>query len=324
MSSMLISRLAVISFAVFCFAAYPAQAGEIHQTMEKRLGSILPAKAEWALVAVDMETGKIIAELGNSRQGQLVPASLMKLFTTGAVLDYAERGGTILKTVNVGRKIVRKGKRRKWKAIQRTIEIRDQEQLCRVLRDMNVHSRNLVAQNLADCLGERNFGPPATRYKGARAVSDFLNTFDLPVGEAIIADGCGLMRQNRVTARFMSRYLREVAKRPWFDRFRETLPRPGLEGTVKRIGFTDERFRVKTGHLYDVFALAGYGIDANGRDFSFAFMVNVKKGRAIDRNHSMGRIMSLLAEGVLQQTGTVQPRKTDDIPLKEQKENGSS
>ncbi len=318
--AMLINRIAIASFAVLFFAAIPVRADEYHQSMEKRLQSLLPAKAEWALVAVDMETGKDIAEFGNSRQGQLGPASLMKLFTTGAVFDFVERGGTIRKTVTVGRKVVHKGKRRKWIAQRRTIEIRDQEQLCSMLRDMNVHSRNVVAQNLADYLGERNFGPPVTRYKGARAVSDFLNTFDLPAGEAVIADGCGLQRRNRVTARFMSRYLREIAKKPWFDRFRGTLPRPGFEGTVKKIGFTDQRFHVKTGHLSNVFALAGYGIDTNGRDFAFAFMVNVKKGRAIDRNHSMARIMSLLAEGTLQQNGNAQPAKYDGISLDEEKE----
>lgn len=313
------TSFAVIFLAYFCFTVCPVHADEIHQVMEKRIESLLPAKAQWALVAIDMETGQNIAEFGNSLDGQLVPASLMKLLTTGAVFDYVERGGSIVKTVNVGRKIIRKGKKRKWKAVQRTIEIRDQQQLGQVLRDMNVHSRNLVAQNLACYLGERNFGPPGTRYKGARAVSDFLNKFDLPAGEAIIADGCGLLRQNRVSARFISRYLREVAKKPWFDRFRETLPRPGFEGTVRRIGFTDQRFRVKTGHLSNVFALAGYGIDANGRDFSFAFMVNVKKGRAIDRNHSLGQVMRLLAEGALQQNVSTQPRKAVDSPQKEEK-----
>lgn len=306
------TNFAVIFIAFSFFTVCPIHAGEIHRTMEKRIESLLPAKAKWALVATDMETGQNIVEFGNALDGQLVPASLMKLLTTGAVFDYVERGGCIVKRVNVGKKIIRKGKRRKWKAVQRTVEIRDQQQINYVLRDMNVHSRNMVAQNLAYYLGERNFGPPGTRYKGARAVSDFLNKFDLPAGEAIIADGCGLMRENKISARFISRYLREVAKKPWFDRFRETLPRPGFEGTVRRIGFTDQRFRVKTGHLSNVFALAGYGIDENGRDFSFAFMVNMNKGRAIDRNHSMGHVMRLLAEGELQKNVSAQPRKEVD------------
>ncbi len=134
----------------------------------------------------------------------------------------------------------------------------------------------------------------------------FLNSLDLPSGEAIIADGCGLARGNRMSAGFIAHYLYQVSKKPWFDSFRETLPRPGLEGTVKSIGYTDQRFRVKTGTLDDVFALAGYGINAAGREFSFAFIVNSKKGRISDRWHSRGELLRLLAEGVPQPAGVVQ------------------
>ncbi len=297
---MMISRLAVIFVAALCFTINPAHAQETRQVLEKRLPLLLPAKAEWALVVVDMGTGKTIGEFGNSLQEQLVPASLMKLLTTGAVFDYVEQGGTMRQTVTVGRKAATRGKRRGKRLVQRVVEIRDQERLRGILRDMNVHSRNLTAQNMADFLGESRFGPPATRVKGTLAVCNFLNTFDLPAGEARIADGCGLMRENRVTARFMARYLYEIGKKPWFDRFRETLPRPGMEGTVRRIGYTDRRFRVKTGHLDDVFALAGYGVDANERGFSFAFIVNVRKGLAADRSRSRGELMRLLAQGTLQ------------------------
>jgi len=109
-----------------------------------------------------------------------------------------------------------------------------------------------------------------------------------------------------MSAGFIADYLYQVSKKPWFDSFRETLPRPGLEGTVKRIGYTDQRFRVKTGRLDDVFALAGYGVNAAGREFSFAFIVNSKKGRVSDRRHSRGELLRLLAEGVPPPTGVVQ------------------
>jgi hypothetical protein len=103
-----------------------------------------------------------------------------------------------------------------------------------------------------------------------------------------------------MTAGFIARYLREIAKKPWFENFRQTLPRPGMEGTVRRIGYTDPRFRVKTGRLDDVFALAGYGIDAGGRSFAFAFMVNTGKRGTHDRFHSRGELLRLLAEGAAQ------------------------
>ena len=282
--------------------------------MGKSLEPYLPENTEWALSVIDLETGKQLAESGNSLRERLVPASLMKLLITGAVLEYTEQGGTVNKVVTVRKAVKvkggkgkkkRKSKRKTYVLARHTVEIRDKREIIDTLRDMNVHSRNVTAQNLAVSLGERRFGAPGTRAKGNRAVCTFLNSLDLPSGGAVIADGCGLNRGNGMTAGFIADYLYKVSKKPWFDSFRETLPRPGLEGTVKRIGYTDQRFRVKTGSLNDVFALAGYGVNAAGREFSFAFIANSKNGRLFDRWHSRGALLRLLAQGAPPQTGEV-------------------
>jgi D-alanyl-D-alanine carboxypeptidase/D-alanyl-D-alanine-endopeptidase (penicillin-binding protein 4) len=92
--------------------------------------------------------------------------------------------------------------------------------------------------------------------------------------QIVLADGSGLSDRNRVTAAFMTRYLRAVAKKPWFPVFRDSLAKPGHDGTVKELKFSDSRFRVKTGMLKDVLALAGYGVDAAGREIAFTYIVN--------------------------------------------------
>jgi D-alanyl-D-alanine carboxypeptidase len=308
----LLKSVVVILLIIFSSAACPVQAYEPDRDLGKFLEPFLPANTEWALTVIDLETGEQVVNSGNSLQERLVPASLMKLLITGAVLEYAEQGGTVNKVVTVRKAVTAKGKkrhksRRKTYVLARhSVEIRDKLEIIDILRDMNVHSRNSTAQNLAVSLGERRFGAPGTRAKGNMAVCTFLNSLELPPREAIIADGCGLARGNRMTAGFIANYLYRVSKKPWFDSFRETLPRSGLEGTVKRIGYTDQRFRVKTGSLDDVFALAGYGVNAAGREFSFAFIVNSKKGRIFDRWHSRGELLRLLAEGVPPPTGLVQ------------------
>jgi len=309
----------VIVLIIFSSAACPVHGDEPDRDLGKLLEPFLPANAEWALTVIDLETGKQVVESGNSLRERLIPASLMKLLITGAVLDYAEQGGTVHKVVTVRKAVTvrktvavkgkkrRTSKRRKttYLLARHTVEIRDKRELFDILHDMNVHSRNTTAQNMANTLGEGRFGSPGTRAKGNRAVCSFLNSLDLPEGEAIIADGCGLDRGNRITARFIAHYLYQVSKKPWYDRFRETLPRPGMEGTVRRIGYTDQRFRLKTGRLNDVFALAGYGVNAAGREFSFAFIVNSKKGMVFDRRHSRGELLRLLAESAPPQTGVV-------------------
>jgi D-alanyl-D-alanine carboxypeptidase len=308
----LLKGVVVTLLIVFSSAVCTAQGYEPDNDLGKFLEPYIPENAEWALSVIDLETGRLLAESGNSLQERLVPASLMKLLITGAVLEYAQHGGTVHKVVTVRKAVRAKGKKRRrgrkktYKLARHVVEIKDKRELVDILRDMNVHSRNSTAQNLANSLGERRFGYPGTRAKGNRAVSTFLNSLDLPPGEAVIADGSGLARGNRMTAGFIADYLFQVSKKPWFEVFRKTLPRPGLEGTVKRIGYTDQRFRVKTGSLNDVFALAGYGVDSEDREFSFAFIVNSKNGRIFDRWHSRGELLRLLAEGVPQQTGLLQ------------------
>ncbi len=307
----LLKGAVVIFLIIFSFTACPAHGDESSRDLGKLLEQFLPDNAEWALTVIDLETGKQLAESGNSLRERLVPASLMKLLITGAVLDYAEQGGTVHKVITVRKAVAVKGKKRRrsrkktYKVTRHSVEIRDKQELFEILHDMNVHSRNATAQNLANSLGEGRYGSPGTRGKGNRAVCSFLNSLDLPTKEAKIADGCGLTRENRITTRFIADYLYQVSKKPWFESFRETLPRPGMEGTVKRIGYTDERFRVKTGSLNDVFALAGYGVNAAGREVSFAFIVNSKKGRISDRMHSRGELLRLLAEGAPPQSNVV-------------------
>ncbi|MRR53921.1 MAG: hypothetical protein EG822_05330 [Deltaproteobacteria bacterium] len=307
----LMQSVVVIVLIIFSSTASPVQGYEPDRDLGKHLEPYLPENAEWALTVVDLETGKQVLETGNSLRERLVPASLMKLLITGAVLDYADKGGTVRKVVTVRKAVTVKGKKRRksrkktYKVARHSVEIRNKRELFNILHDMNVHSRNATAQNLANSLGERRFGSPGTRAKGNRAVSSFLNSLDLPSEEAIIADGCGLTRENRITTNFIAHYLYQISKKPWYNSFRESLPRPGREGTVKRIGYTDERFRVKTGRLNDVFALAGYGVNASGRAVSFAFIVNSKKGRVSDWKHSRGELLRLLAEGPPPQTGVV-------------------
>jgi len=305
----LLKSVVVILLIIFSSNPCPAQGGEPDRDLGRFLEPFLPENTEWALTVIDLETGEQLVESGNSLRERLVPASLMKLLITGAVLEYTEQGGTVNKVVTVRKAVKVKGKKKRksrkktYILARHSVEIRDKREIIDILRDMNVHSRNVTAQNLAVSLGERRFGAPGTRVKGNRAVSTFLNSLDLPPGEAIIDDGCGLSRGNRISAGFIAHYLYRVSKKRWFDSFRETLPRPGLEGTVKRIGYTDQRFRVKTGSLDDVFALAGYGVNAAGREFSFAFIVNSKNGRVFDKWHSRGELLRLLAEGVPPPTG---------------------
>jgi D-alanyl-D-alanine carboxypeptidase/D-alanyl-D-alanine-endopeptidase (penicillin-binding protein 4) len=169
-------------------------------------------------------------------------------------------------------------------------------ELQQLVHDMNVNSLNLVADNLLLLLGAEKFGAPGTREKGLKAVNDFLSTLDLPVGETTIADGSGLREENRVTARYMAEYLGKVARKRWFGSFYDSLPRAGLDGTLREIGYKNERFRVKSGRLENVFALAGYGVDGKGREIVFAYIINVPGAAVMNLERSGAEVMRYLAE----------------------------
>jgi D-alanyl-D-alanine carboxypeptidase len=283
-------RLFVRFPAIFLLAAFllvsfmSAEAGEMAGVA--RLARLLPRNARWGLIVQDFRSGGEIASFGNAREEPLIPGSVAKLFVTGAVLDRVERGED-------PQEFLPRGKRRD-KVFQAGARLQ------RFLRDMNVHSRNRSADALFLRLGELRFGGAPTREKGQKAMAEFLAGLGLPAeGEALV-DGSGLSKENRLPPRFVLLYLLEIGRKPWFEKFRATLPRAGIEGTVKEIGYADPRFRVKSGRLDNAFALAGYGVAPQGREVAFVYMVNVPAGRIItDRRHSRGAVVRMIARGTL-------------------------
>ncbi len=282
-----LAYLLIVASLLLSVGLPSAAVSEAASPAEPRLSSRLPKGARWALVVLDRESGRERLALGNSLSTPLVPCSVAKLVTTGAVLDAVEEGAIVPEAfVGAG---TGRGKRGKAVAVA---DIR----LDRYLRQVNVHSVNHMAEHLFQRMGEELFGPPATREKGARAIALYLDHFDLPEKEITVVDGSGLSRKNRVTARAMASYLQQVTLRPWFPRFLATLPRPGVEGTARDLGYVNRRFRVKSGRLDDAFSLAGFGTDRNGREIVFVLLVNFP-GKATDRHHSRGYLLKLLSEG---------------------------
>lgn len=166
----------------------------------------------------------------------------------------------------------------------------------KLIRDMNMNSLNVVADNLLLALGADRYGAPGTREKGLQAVTEFLASSGMPVNEAKPADGSGLSGDNRATAHFLAVYLAKIAGKPCFGDFYNSLARAGLEGTAANISYRNEKFRIKTGILEDAFAIAGFGVDGNGRDIAFAYIVNVPGGGVMNLEKSGAEVMKLLSE----------------------------
>ncbi|MFK8906742.1 D-alanyl-D-alanine carboxypeptidase/D-alanyl-D-alanine-endopeptidase [Streptomyces sp. YS-3] len=138
-------------------------------------------------------------------------------------------------------------------------------------------------------------GRPADFDGAAKAVADRIAALGLPqAATARFADGSGLSRENRVSARLLTLLLARATD-PAHPELRPVLtglPVAGFTGTLRARYGTDSAgtglVRAKTGTLSGVNALAGTVVDADGHLLTFAFLAADTPGpdaaqRALDR-----------------------------------------
>ncbi|GAA4907021.1 D-alanyl-D-alanine carboxypeptidase/D-alanyl-D-alanine-endopeptidase [Streptomyces coeruleoprunus] len=121
-------------------------------------------------------------------------------------------------------------------------------------------------------------GRPAGFDGGSKAVRAQLAKLGLPLDGAVVADGSGLDRGNRLSARLLAGLLARAADpdRPALRPILTGLPVGGFSGTLKD-RYADGSpgaglVRAKTGTLTGVNALAGTVVGPDGRLLAFAFL----------------------------------------------------
>ena len=140
----------------------------------------------------------------------------------------------------------------------------------------NHTSNNIYAEAIFKYLGYRQYHEGDFTH-GARAIEDYLREKGLDASGVHVVDGCGLSRQNRLTADFLCRYLASLCKEPFFDHFLESLSSVGGSGTARNLlpalpaGVS---MQLKTGTMDGVKSYAGYITTADGRRLAFAVIAN--------------------------------------------------
>jgi len=156
-----------------------------------------------------------------------------------------------------------------------------------VLNRTNQVSMNLYAEALLKRMGHKSTGAPGNFENGAAAVRGYLaNHIDDPTLAASIqlADGSGMSRDNRLSARALVEVLRVQATGDNFRPFLASLARPGQRGSLEN-RLADEGdlagdLYAKTGTINHVSALSGYlvypdaGPDNTARVLAFSILVN--------------------------------------------------
>jgi serine-type D-Ala-D-Ala carboxypeptidase/endopeptidase (penicillin-binding protein 4) len=195
--------------------------------------------------------------------------------------------GFTLKKLLLDRGVKFKGRVRLDKAPgnARMLHVAQSDTLDIVLKKLQKHSNNFVAETLIKTLGAEVKGAPGSTARGIEVVEDFLEQ-DVGIrrGTFVMKNGSGLNDTNRFSASQLTRLLQVMwEKFPTAPEYMSALGIAGKDGTLKfRFEGTEAtgRLRAKTGTLENVSALAGYLQAVSGEKFVFAVEVNDFPGRA--------------------------------------------
>jgi serine-type D-Ala-D-Ala carboxypeptidase/endopeptidase (penicillin-binding protein 4) len=146
-----------------------------------------------------------------------------------------------------------------------------------VLRDMNKHSNNAIAQHLMLALSPGQAAQPAqpATWEGARAeVQALVQSHGCRDDELVIDNGSGLSREERISPRCLGRLLQWAWTQPWMPELLGSLPVAGIETTARRVTSAAGRAHLKTGSLNNVAALAGVVHGADGQRHAVVVMLN--------------------------------------------------
>ncbi len=154
-----------------------------------------------------------------------------------------------------------------------------------VLKKLNKHSSNFVAEQLIKTLGAEGRGVPGSHPKGIDVVEDFLEReVGIARGSYVMKNGSGLNDANRFSAAQVTKLLGHMMER--FQVMPEYISSVGIAGKDGTLKFRFEgsdavgRLRAKTGTLETVSALSGVVQSVGGERFAFSIMVNDFPGRA--------------------------------------------
>lgn len=158
-----------------------------------------------------------------------------------------------------------------------------------VLERTNTDSYNLYAEALLKRIGNEITSDPGSWENGATVVRMLLTEKVGPASaeSTVIADGSGMCRQNKVSPKTLTTWMRRLSRSDHWEMFRDSLATPG-NGTL-RTRFADNslesRLYGKSGYLTGMYALSGVLVHPQtGQRVAFSIMLNDVKAGATSRN----------------------------------------
>jgi D-alanyl-D-alanine carboxypeptidase/D-alanyl-D-alanine-endopeptidase (penicillin-binding protein 4) len=211
---------------------------------------------------MDCTKGKPFVVAEHNPNHFFIPASTLKLLTTGAAL---ETFGT---------------------------------QISRQIFMTNQNSLNWLANKLCKKVGEEKYQKRGFEY-GCKAVTEFWEDKGLDVSGMKLYDGSGLSKDNSLTPKFLTDVLFYMMTSPYSYVFYNSLPLSGISGTLRRYTCgtpAEGMIRAKTGTVNGVKSFAGYVNTLSGKKLIFAIIVNNFTCREKVLKKKLEKVMVKMAE----------------------------
>jgi D-alanyl-D-alanine carboxypeptidase/D-alanyl-D-alanine-endopeptidase (penicillin-binding protein 4) len=184
-----------------------------------------------------------------------------------------------------------------------TVLARRSTSLSEVLGRIGKDSQNLFAEAVLKRVGfawarRHEITPAQGSWRlGGEAVTAVLSYLGIDVNGLVVADGSGLSRENRCTARQLAMTLGQSLRRPGADLFYHSLSVAGVDGSLhKRLKDAPGRVRAKTGTMRGIRTLAGYVEGNAGPRYAFAIMFNGYSGPSAPYKERQDRICRALLQ----------------------------
>ena len=149
--------------------------------------------------------------------------------------------------------------------------------LATVLARANKDSMNLYAEALCKRIGHTTSRQPGSWENGTAALGAFVQSLGINSTEFAIDDGCGLSKQNAISANAIAQVLAHTFAGDKRQPFMDSLSVAGTDGTLeKRFRDSDLRGRVfgKTGYIVGVSSLSGYVRTKDDRWYCYSILMN--------------------------------------------------
>lgn len=151
--------------------------------------------------------------------------------------------------------------------------------LTTVLGRTNKDSMNMYAESLCKRLGFAATGAPGSWENGTAAVGAYLKEIGVGEEEFRLDDGCGLSKENLISARAITKVLIRDFHGKAREPFVSSLAVAGVDGTLEdrfRGEYADLRGRVfgKSGYVNGVRSLSGYLQGKDQRWYAFSILMN--------------------------------------------------